>query len=58
MATVPLDPQIIVGPGIRVGNGIIIGANATRQRQDFITEQTLEMFVSESGTDNFITEQS
>ena len=55
MGLVPLDPQIIIGPGIKIGRGITIGANSQPQNTDFITEININQFISESGA-NFITE--
>jgi len=52
---VPLDPQIIIGPGVKIGRGIAIGANSQPQNTDFIQEINTTQFVSESGA-NFITE--
>lgn len=50
------DIGIQVGNGVRIGNGVIIGANATQQLVNFKTETTNDVFISESGTNIFITE--
>ena len=55
---IPLDIIIQVGNGIKVGQGITIGANAVKQSAFFIKEITLQDFITEvnSGSNYLIGE--
>lgn len=58
VATVSLDVIIQLGNGIKVGPGIIIGANGVQQHVAFIEELSITQFITEvnSGSNTLIEE--
>ena len=55
----PLDVIIQVGNGIKIGHGIIIGANGVKQNYFFCEEMSVTQFITEigSGSNNLTEEQ-